>query len=86
MDEQEVRATAQRTNEQWRDGLRAPGRDEALTDLRATLVRGLGYALASRSDIDEASLEDFAQEALPSLRRSSSSPCACHRRSPSAQR
>jgi RNA polymerase sigma-70 factor (ECF subfamily) len=64
MDEQGVRATAQRTNEQWMDGLRGPGRDEALTDLRATLVRGLGYALASRSDVDEASLEDFAQEAI----------------------
>lgn len=64
MDEQGVRATAQRTNEQWMDNLRGPGRDEALTDLRATLVRGLGYALASRSDVDEASLEDFAQEAI----------------------
>jgi RNA polymerase sigma-70 factor (ECF subfamily) len=46
------------------NNLRGPGRDEALTDLRATLVRGLGYALASRSDVDEASLEDFAQEAI----------------------
>ncbi len=64
MDEQGVRSTAQRTNEQWMDNLRGPGRDEALTDLRATLVRGLGYALASRSDVDEASLEDFAQEAI----------------------
>ena len=64
MDEQGVRATAQRTNEQWMEGLRGPGRDETLTDLRATLVRGLGYALASRSDVDEASLEDFAQEAI----------------------
>ncbi|TKJ29966.1 MAG: RNA polymerase subunit sigma-24 [Chloroflexi bacterium B3_Chlor] len=60
----EVRTSRERTNQQWLDELRGPGRDEALADLRAILVRGLRYALASRSDVDEATLEDFAQEAL----------------------
>jgi RNA polymerase sigma-70 factor (ECF subfamily) len=44
--------------------LRGSGRDEALADLRALLVRGLRYALASWSVVDEAILEDFAQDAL----------------------
>jgi RNA polymerase sigma-70 factor (ECF subfamily) len=46
------------------DALRGPERDEALADLRAFLVRGLSYALADASGVDEATLEDFAQEAL----------------------
>jgi RNA polymerase sigma-70 factor (ECF subfamily) len=53
-----------RTNQEWLDDLRGPGRDEALTDLRAFLVRGLGYALANRSDVDSVLIEDFAQDAL----------------------
>ena len=60
----EVDAIRRRTNQQWLDVLRGPTRDEALADLRAILVRGLRYALASRSDVGEATLEDFAQEAL----------------------
>jgi RNA polymerase sigma-70 factor (ECF subfamily) len=55
---------AERANEEWLDALRGPGREEALADLRALLVRGLRYALANRSSVTEADLEDFAQEAL----------------------
>jgi RNA polymerase sigma-70 factor (ECF subfamily) len=54
----------ERTNQQWLAALRGPGRDQALADLRALLVRGLRYALASWSVVDEAILEDFAQDAL----------------------
>jgi len=54
----------ERTNQEWLDALRGPGRDEALADLRAFLVRGLGYALAGRPGVDDSLLEDFAQEAL----------------------
>jgi RNA polymerase sigma-70 factor (ECF subfamily) len=54
----------QRTNEEWLAALRGPERDEALADLRAFLVRGLGYALAKRSDVDDQILEDFSQDAL----------------------
>jgi RNA polymerase sigma-70 factor (ECF subfamily) len=54
----------ERTNQEWLADLQGPERDEALTDLRAFLVRGLGYALASRSDMDDAIIEDFAQDAL----------------------
>lgn len=55
-----------RTNEEWITALSEPGSefDAALEDLRAQLVRGLGYALSGSSDIDEAVLEDFAQDAL----------------------
>jgi RNA polymerase sigma-70 factor (ECF subfamily) len=54
----------QRTNEEWLSALRGPERDEALADLRAFLVRGLGFALASFSSVRESDLEDFAQDAL----------------------
>jgi RNA polymerase sigma-70 factor (ECF subfamily) len=64
MDEQDARTIPSRTNQEWLEALRGPGRDEPLADLRAILVRGLHYALASRYDVDEALLEDFAQEAL----------------------
>lgn len=64
MDEQDTRAIPSRTNQEWLDALRGPGRDEALADLRAILVRGLHYSLASRSDVDGALVEDFVQEAL----------------------
>jgi RNA polymerase sigma-70 factor (ECF subfamily) len=59
-------ALAKRSNEEWLAALSQPGPeyDQALADLRALLVRGLGYALSSRSDVDEANLEDFAQDAL----------------------
>jgi RNA polymerase sigma-70 factor (ECF subfamily) len=57
---------AERDNQEWIVALRQPGseREEALADLRAFLVRGLGYALAKYSDVQPAHLEDFAQDAL----------------------
>ena len=57
---------AERSNEEWLTALRQSGPlyDEALVDLRALLVRGLGYALSNRSNVDDAVLEDFAQDAL----------------------
>ena len=54
----------ERTNQEWLTALRGPGRDKALADLRALLVRGLRYALANQSKVTETDLEDFAQEAL----------------------
>lgn len=51
----------ERTNEQWLTELRGTGPDEALADLYELLVRGLRAALGGRAD---ASIEDFAQEAL----------------------
>lgn len=54
----------ERTNEEWLAALRGPEQEEALADLRAFLVRGLRYALANRSDVDEQLREDFAQDAL----------------------
>ena len=55
---------AERTNQEWMAELRGPGRDQALTDLRSLLVRGLRYGLADRYSVTEADLEDFAQDAL----------------------
>jgi RNA polymerase sigma-70 factor (ECF subfamily) len=57
----------ERTNQEWLAelrGLEGPERAGALADLRAFLVRGLRYALASRSDVDDALIEDFVQDAL----------------------
>jgi RNA polymerase sigma-70 factor (ECF subfamily) len=54
----------ERTNEEWLAELRGPGRDQALADLRALLVRGLRYAMANRPDVTQADLEDFSQDAL----------------------
>jgi RNA polymerase sigma-70 factor (ECF subfamily) len=56
----------ERSNEEWIADLSqsGPQRDEALIDLRALLVRGLGYSLSKYSNVDDAILEDFAQEAL----------------------
>ncbi len=62
--QEEAGAIAERTNHEWLEALRGPGLDEALADLRAFLMRGLRYALAGRSGVDEATLEEFAQEAL----------------------
>lgn len=57
---------SERTNEQWMTALKqhGPERDAALAELRALLVRGLGYALSGYTDVSEAHLEDFAQDAL----------------------
>lgn len=52
---------ADRTNQEWLDALRGSGREDALSDLRVLLVRGLRRALP---DVPEQNLEDFAQEAL----------------------
>lgn len=56
----------ERSNEQWIADLGQPGpaREAALADLRALLLRGLRFALASRAIVRTADLEDFAQEAL----------------------
>jgi len=54
----------ERTNEEWLTTLHGPGRDEVLADLRALLVRSLGYGLASWSGVDEATVDDLAQDAL----------------------
>ncbi|MBU0494284.1 MAG: sigma-70 family RNA polymerase sigma factor [Chloroflexi bacterium] len=53
----------ERTNQEWLAALRGPDR-KALSDLRAFLVRGLRYALAGQSNVDEAIREDFAQDAM----------------------
>jgi RNA polymerase sigma-70 factor (ECF subfamily) len=53
-----------RTNEEWLTSLQSNGQAAALDELRAILVRGLGYALASRTDVDATLIEDFVQEAL----------------------
>jgi RNA polymerase sigma-70 factor (ECF subfamily) len=53
-----------RTNQEWLADLRGPEQDQALADLHGFLVRGLGYSLGSRSDVDEAMIEDFVQDAL----------------------
>jgi len=57
-------SSVRRSNQEWLDALRGPNPDEALSDLRAVLVRGLGYALASYSNVRDSDLEDFAQDAL----------------------
>jgi RNA polymerase sigma-70 factor (ECF subfamily) len=54
----------ERTNEEWLTDLHGPGRGEALADLRALLVRGLCHAFAGRSDVSDANIEDFVQDAL----------------------
>ncbi len=54
-----------RTNEEWVAALRGAEREEALSDLRAVLMRGLRAALGShRRGVPDAAIEDFAQEGL----------------------
>jgi RNA polymerase sigma-70 factor (ECF subfamily) len=55
-----------RANDVWIEELRrpGPGREAALADLRARLLRGLRGALAGRAGVDDAFLEDTVQEAL----------------------
>ena len=55
-----------RANDVWLEELRqpGPGREAALADLRAGLLRGLRGALAGRASVDDAFLEDATQEAL----------------------
>ena len=56
----------ERSNERWLAALRArgPERNAAIEDLRALLVRGMGYALAKFPNVSAADLEDFGQEAV----------------------
>ena len=53
-----------RSNEEWLTALRGPGQEEALSDLRVLLARGLGYALAGRANVREADIQDFVQDSL----------------------
>jgi len=48
----------------WPEALRAPDNAAAVSALRAALLQGLRIALRERSDVSEAQLEDFAQDAL----------------------
>ena len=59
------KTSTQRSNKEWLEALRPPIADEALDDLRSTLLRGLRAALSNRVDGDLAALtEDFTQDAL----------------------
>ena len=61
----------QRTNEEWMEALREPISDEALSDLRVVLLRGLRASLSRRINTDlDALTEDFAQEALLKILKS----------------
>lgn len=61
----------QRTNEEWMEALREPISEEALTDLRVVLLRGLRASLSRRVNTDlDALTEDFAQEALLKILKS----------------
>ena len=61
----------QRSNPEWISALREPVDEDALSDLRQTLVRGLRAALAGRVKTDlEANVEDFVQEALLKILKS----------------
>jgi RNA polymerase sigma-70 factor (ECF subfamily) len=66
-------SSALRTNQEWLEALKSTGdpRARALTDLRAILLKGLGYALATRrelvpldADARAQLLEDWTQSAL----------------------
>ena len=48
----------------WPAVLRGPDNAAALAGLRAVLLNGLRVALRDRGDVNDAHLEDFAQEAL----------------------
>lgn len=52
------------SNEEWIEMLTGARQGEALEELRAILIRGLGHALRSRNDLDATDLEDFVQDAL----------------------
>jgi len=54
---------AERSNQEWLDDLQGAYQDAAVVDLRALLLRGLRYGMASYG-VTEADLEDFAQDAV----------------------
>lgn len=61
----------ERSNDEWLIALHGTPDEQALLDLRALLVRGLGFALADRLGADpEAGIEDFVQDALMKILRS----------------
>jgi len=54
-----------RTNSEWISALRGPDPDQAISDLRELLVRGLRYSLSSRVQHNlDMLVEDFAQDAI----------------------
>ncbi len=53
----------ERTNKEWLTALRGPEADQAISDLREILIRGLHYALSHNGELDSL-IEDFAQDAL----------------------
>ena len=67
--------TPDRTNEEWLADLRGPGRDQALADLRAILVRGLRHAMADRPQVTEADLADRARRERTGAERAA--PVSC---------
>jgi RNA polymerase sigma-70 factor (ECF subfamily) len=56
--------TSSRTNAEWLEDLRGPDRARAIGDLRASLVRGLRFAMMDRYRVTEEDVEDFVQDAL----------------------
>ena len=60
---------APRDNDTWMRDLRAYGnaQDEAITDLRGLLLRGLAKSLQARGDVDPAFLEDVVQQAIVTI-------------------
>ncbi len=54
----------QRTNEQWLSDLRnsSPAKDRALTDLHATILGGLPYALSGWLPRDDPDFDSLAEE------------------------
>ncbi len=56
---------SRRTNEEWLEQLSDPVDDQALSDLREILLRGLRASLSNRINTDlDAITEDFVQDAL----------------------
>lgn len=58
--------TSSRSNAEWLQALHDHRQEQALVELRATLVRGLTFALANRLPANQLEylVEDFVQEAL----------------------
>ncbi len=64
-------AANKRTNQEWLVELSDPISDEALSDLREILLRGLRASLSNRINTDlDAITEDFVQEALLKILKS----------------